>query len=67
MTLEEDPATGVRRCTMGHAGAACAASEQALAFAAAPPAWLTKVLMAYPVPLLPESPADPGSEIHCSA
>jgi hypothetical protein len=67
VTLEEDPATGMRRCTMGHAGAACAASEQALAFAAAPPAWLTKVLMAYPVPLLPESPADPGSEIHCSA
>ena len=32
-----------------------------------PPPWLAKVLMTYPCPLLPDSPADPGGEVHCSS
>mmetsp|Transcript_99119 Transcript_99119/g.278621 ORF Transcript_99119/g.278621 Transcript_99119/m.278621 type:complete len:166 (-) Transcript_99119:52-549(-) len=66
VTLVEDPALGTQRCTVA-GGAECAASELAFAFAPAPRFWLTRVLMQYPVPLLPESAADPGSEIHCSA
>ena len=62
ITLEEDPMAGSRLCTAA-GGRECSASERVHAFAGSPAAWLTKVLMAYPIPLLPDS----GSEIHCSA
>ena len=38
-----------------------------LALLPPPPTWLAKVLMTYPCPLLPDSPADPGGEVHCSS
>lgn len=45
----------------------CRVNERAFAAAPPPPRWLRKVLMAYPVPLFPETAADPGAELHCSA
>lgn len=69
VTLTEDPASGMRRCLVGAwpLARACDASEAAFAFSPPPPVWLSKVLMQYPVPLLPEMPEDPGNEVHCSA
>ena len=83
VTLSEDPMWGARNCTVRGGGAgvgggdgfgtegerseACSEREAALAFAPPPPRWLAMILMAYPVPLLPESPEEPGHEIHCSA
>ncbi|EOD31394.1 hypothetical protein EMIHUDRAFT_456341 [Emiliania huxleyi CCMP1516] len=67
-SLVEDPSAGRAECTI--AGADCASHKAAAVVAlmsAAPPRWLSKVLMAYPVPLLPPSEADPGTEVHCSA
>ena len=46
-------------------GGPCEADE--IALLPPPPAWLTRVLMTYPCPLLPDSPSDPGREIHCSS
>ena len=67
VTVAYDPTTGASRCRVGGGlwPAACGANEPGLA--PAPPWWLSKVLMQYPVPLVPESDANPGDEIHCSA
>lgn len=66
LNLVEHPASSTRTCTVGIRGQPCSAHDVA-ELASAPSPWLSKVLMTYPVPLLPESEADPGSEIHCSA
>lgn len=61
---------GTRRCTLEGGfvfRAPCEGDELAFASAPAPPRWLTKVLITYPIPLFPESYADPGDEVHCSA
>ena len=68
VTVREDPATGARRCAVaGRPFAGCAPDERAFAAFPPPPYLLTKVLVTYPVPLFPESEAEPGTELHCSA
>ena len=66
VTIDEEPAAGTLRCT-AEGGAECSEEELSFASAPAPPYWLRKILVTYPVPLFPESDADPGSEVHCSA
>ena len=69
VTVFDDPETSSRRCRVGGGlglwSSACDASEPGVA--PPPPWWLTKVLMQYPVPLVPDSPEDPRDELHCSA
>jgi hypothetical protein len=60
--FSEEPGANRRSCATVD-GSPCNAAEQTLADAPAPPRWLRRLLMQYPVPLLPDS----EGEIHCSA